>query len=63
MLLCCVCLYKNSEAIGIFDDIHVQLNIAEIIDKHFWFKVMKMDATNCKLYSKLIIHFIKAYSR
>lgn len=39
-MLCCMCLLENSKMLDIFDKKGKFLNIAVVIDTHFWFKVM-----------------------
>lgn len=39
MMLCCVCLLETPHIIDIFDDLGIKLQVAEIINKHLWFKV------------------------
>lgn len=39
-MLCCVCLLDNPKNMGIFDDNGQQLEVAEIIYKYLWFKVI-----------------------
>lgn len=38
--LCKLCFNSNKEIINIFDENGVKLNIAHILRKHFWFKVV-----------------------
>ncbi|KAM7342169.1 transcription factor grauzone-like [Cochliomyia hominivorax] len=37
-MLCCVCLLEHATTLGVFDDTHKSLNIADIIQQHLWFK-------------------------
>lgn len=39
-MLCCVCLLDVSSGIDIYDDEGKENNMAEIISKYFWFKVL-----------------------
>ena len=39
-MLCCVCLLDSNNIIDICDDEGKENNMAEIISKHFWFKVI-----------------------
>lgn len=41
-MLCCVCLLENTKMIDIFDEKGKGLNIAVVIDTHFWFKVINV---------------------
>ncbi|TMW42587.1 hypothetical protein DOY81_012333 [Sarcophaga bullata] len=45
-MLCCVCLGEHSITLGIFEEEHQALNIAEIIREHFWFKPKVGDQNN-----------------
>lgn len=40
-MLCCICLLEAQNTRSVGDDVGKQLNIGEIISKHFWFKVRK----------------------
>ncbi|TMW42585.1 hypothetical protein DOY81_012331 [Sarcophaga bullata] len=44
MMLCCVCLLETPQIIDIFDDLGIKLQVAEIINKHLWFKPQIKDA-------------------
>lgn len=39
-MLCCICLLESHKMLGIYDEKGKNLNIANIINKYFWFKVM-----------------------
>lgn len=36
---CCVCLLETHKKINSFDNFGIDLNVAEIVNKHLWFKV------------------------
>ncbi|XP_037821307.1 transcription factor grauzone-like isoform X4 [Lucilia sericata] len=37
-MLCCTCLMETPKMLGIYDEKGINLNMADIIDKYFWFK-------------------------
>lgn len=38
-MLCGICLMETSQIMNVFDDMGLKLNVAEIVQKHLYFKV------------------------
>lgn len=57
-MLCCVCLLDNTTNIDIFEDEGRKLEVADIINKYLWFKVIEQQfflLKYCSLFSTAYI--------